>query len=560
MNRSAFTILPTESLRKLESDYIKACNDHAGGQLWGVVLMELAGRTAALEAIRMYDESRQCNESILKHHGTVLKHNEPVFVFCGPGNNGGDGLVIARYLALRQVPVRVIKILALSGHSHEFTVNETLLSQLAQNSQLVSMEEFKIDQQLSQAEQDVLSRAMENAPLIVDALFGTGLTRELQGICKTVIQAINNSGSPVLAVDIASGINSDNGQVMGVAIKANRTVTFGCLKPGLLLYPGYEHCGELKVVDIGLPQISSWYLTTASLVKANLPARPADSNKGTFGRLLTIAGSRDMPGASHLATKSALRVGTGLQVLAAPKSMDSSGILDEVIHLSVNESELGTFNSSSVEDLLSELNKASSILLGPGISLNDETIGFVQTLLPHLLNSGKPCLIDADGLNALAKIKVFKGLTSSFVLTPHPKELSRLLGKDVESILEDRIVHALEAAQKFSCTVVLKGAHTIIAGHEGQVYINPTGNAGMATAGSGDVLSGIIAGFLCQGLEPLMAAVAGTYLHGLAGDLASGTIGNTGTIASDFTQLLPKTIELVRARQWRSKLEETISG
>ncbi|MBK9772443.1 MAG: NAD(P)H-hydrate dehydratase [Candidatus Obscuribacter sp.] len=495
----------TSQIRALEATWIKSVSDSTQVN-WGQVLMEIAGRAAAHCALNLWN----------LNPGHVA-------VFAGLGNNGGDGLVIARYLNLWGVPASVFIVGEGEMTSAEARANRTILESLAV--EVVSLGE---DDDLDEA----LNSITSSASILVDAIFGTGLSSPVEGIHRKVIDAINNSAKPVLAVDIPSGINSDNGQVMGTAVRADGTVTFGFLKPGFLNYPGAEYAGELSLVDIGLPDFTepsvdiqgkdyseypSLFVTTCGAVQGVLPLRPTDSNKGTFGNLLTIAGSLGMSGSGVLASVSALKVGAGLSYLATARSLIIGLPPNEIVYRPLSETSAQTISSESLPEILRLVESCKAVVLGCGMSQNQDTVNLVLSLLDQI---DKPCLLDADGLNALSKHpdKLTNG--HNFVLTPHPKELSRLLGISVDEILHDRISAVLTAAEKFGCTVVLKGAYSLVASHDGTLYINPTGNSGMSTAGAGDVLSGIIGGLLAQGLSPFDAAISGVYIHGRAGDLA----------------------------------------
>lgn len=507
-------ILTTSQIRKLEADWIEKC-----GHNWSQVLMEVAGRGAAQEAIKLWQ-------------------NEPgeVIVLCGRGNNGGDGMVIARYLHLWGIPVSVWLVSKDESTDVEMSTEESKTNRKI-------LENLGIDVIVSN---ESPAHAIAEATLIVDALFGTGLDRELDNAFRTAVDAINRSGKSVISVDIPSGVNSDTGKVMGVAVRADHTVTFGYLKPGLLCHPGASLAGDLSVVDIGLPDADEVSkpivtLTTSDYVRALLPPRPTDSNKGTFGSVLTVAGSLGMSGATLLASQSALRAGAGLSLLATPKTLVLNLPPGEVIYHAIAETKDYSISVQALKEVEKLVERVTAIVLGPGVSTQEETVSFIHKFVSEILaEDDKPCVIDADALNAIAKdTSVIPKNAHHIVITPHPKELSRLMDCSVQEIQEDRVKAAITAAEKFGCIVVLKGSHTIVASPDGEVFINPTGNAGMATAGAGDVLSGIIGGLLAQGLSPLDAATAGVYLHGAAGDYAAEELGETGLIAGDICSSLP---------------------
>ena len=525
------SVLTTAQIRQLESDWIGRCNAN-----WSQVLMELAGIGAAKEAYKLYKND----------HTDARGADKPgeVLVLAGTGNNGGDGLVIARYLNLWHVPVKVCiasnKIEQSSQckmSSSESNVNKAIAESLG-----IEIYVFDKVEQLD----------LRNVSLIIDALLGTGLDRPVEGRYKELIEAINSSAKSILSVDLPSGINSDSGQIMGVAVKATKTVTFGYLKPGLLCYPGAERAGGLRLIDIGLPSLvkraPSISLTTVDHVVSLLPKREKNSNKGTFGTLLTIAGSLGMSGATMFSALSSLKVGCGLALLATPKSLVLNLPPSEVIYKPIAETDKFSIHPDAIEELDEELKRAKAIVLGPGMSTHPETVSFVQEFIKETLKKlpDTACLIDADALNAIAKsTDCLSGGPHQFVMTPHPKELSRLMGIGTEDIQKDRIKAATEAARRFSSVIVLKGANTVISDPDGNVFINPTGNASMAKAGAGDVLSGVIGGLLAQGLKPFDAAVAGAYIHGLAGELASEVQGMSGVLAGDIVHFVPQALDAI---------------
>lgn len=508
----------TAQLRGHEAAWIEMCHGD-----WGLVLMEIAGRQLAEQAVSMWRDGQ----------GDVV-------VVCGTGNNGGDGMVVARYLKIWGVPVSVFA-LERKAQAGDQSRNESAIN-------LAVVEKVGLEiQTISESDLPELQRALDGASLVVDALLGTGLDRKVTGTAADVIDLINRSGKAVLSADLPSGINSDTGQVMGIAVRADATVTMGYLKAGLLHYPGAALCGKVSLVDIGLPGFErfrvpaddrpGWWLSTAEWVRSRLPNRAPDAHKGDAGHLLTIAGSAGMSGASLLAAMSALKAGAGLSILATPKSLVGRLPAQEVIYRGIAETPEGSISLDAVKDVTAMLDGFTAAILGPGLSLHPETVKFVQACLDVI---DCPCVIDADALNAIARDPgVFPANASSFIITPHPKELSRLIGLSVPEIQADRAAAATTAAKRFGCTVILKGARTVIAGPEENLHINPSGNAGMATAGSGDVLSGIVGGLLAQGLAPFDAAAAGVYIHGAAGDLAAREIGPVGIVAGDVMGFVP---------------------
>ncbi|HEX3048138.1 MAG TPA: NAD(P)H-hydrate dehydratase, partial [Bacillota bacterium] len=357
-----------------------------------------------------------------------------------------------------------------------------------------------------------------------------------KGAVATAIDTINQLNKPVFAVDIPSGVDVDSGRIPGMAVKATRTITFGLPKPGLLIFPGAEFTGDLIVKSIGFPKqlLESDVLTThylsASEISSLLPKRPVTAHKGTTGQVLIIGGSPGMTGALALATLGALRTGAGLVFAGLRPELPFPEKAPEVIVKA-----WPVFNR--------QWNLYRVIVFGPGLSTDDDGRAVLGELLSQ---SGTPLVIDADGLNLLAdNLALLKPNTPKppVILTPHPGEMSRLTGIPTAELQNNRLEIAKSFAGEWGVTLVLKGARTIIAAPDGRIYINSTGNAGMATAGMGDVLAGIIGSLLAQGLDPITAGVTGTYLHGLAGDLAAAELGPAGIIASDLLARIPVAIQ-----------------
>ncbi|MCB9468379.1 MAG: NAD(P)H-hydrate dehydratase [Candidatus Obscuribacterales bacterium] len=542
----------TAQIRQLESEWISQC-----GNDWGQVLMEIAGRAAAIRALRIWQE----------RPGTVT-------IVCGTGNNGGDGLVVARYLRLWGIPCEVLVLTRkekeagkIEFASKESNNNLAILNNLAVPVEVVSsLKEYQFEADPNNSDDDDLeSLDLEadslflDAALIVDAIFGTGLDRPVEGLHRRVIESINRSGKPVLSIDIPSGINSDTGQIMGTAVRADETVTFGYLKPGLLIYPGNTIKGGLAIVDIGLPELPEVSpdinLSTVEIVREMLPLRPLDAHKGTFGHVACIAGSRGMMGAATLSGLSALKSGAGLCYMAIPDTGRHEPTALELITNILPATASGSFSQKALDGLKELAEKVDALIIGPGISTDKETAEMICSFIQEIEN---PCIIDADALNSLALTGATLGKNSAnCVITPHPKELARLMNCSVADIQKDRITAAMDASKKFGCTVLLKGAMTVVANEEGLVFINPTGNPGMATAGAGDVLSGLIGGLLAQKVEPFQAAVAGAYLHGRAGDILAEELGEAGIIAGDIERMIPLAIKSAREGE-RSVLESNL--
>jgi NAD(P)H-hydrate epimerase len=490
-----------------------------GFGLPGRLLMENAGR----EATRVF----------LNHFAGDARRG--VGVIAGRGNNGGDGYVIARYLAQRGYPVSVYLLSTADQIRGDAAANLKLLP-------AVGVPVVEIPDEASFAR---CQRAMRSLPVWVDAIFGTGLSAEVCGLFRHVIEFINQLNRPVLAVDIPSGLNADNGQVCGACIRARITATFAFPKIGHAVFPGAEFTGQLEVLDIGIPpQIADrisprQFLLSAEAVRGYLSPRAPEIHKGRTGHLLVIAGSPGKTGAAAMTAVSALRIGAGLVTLGVPESLHP---VMETLTLEAMTSPLpqtagGGWGLAARDGILRLAQGKSCLALGPGIGQDAETGELVRDVVR---SSPIPMVIDADGLNHLAgRTDVLKKLAVPTVLTPHPAEMARLLGTTVPAVQRDRIACARDLAVTLDLHVVLKGARTVIAHPDGTVYINPTGNPGMAAGGMGDVLTGAMAGLITQGIRPELAARAAVYLHGAAADHLARCIGPWGYLAGEVMSALP---------------------
>jgi len=465
-----------------------------------------------------------------------------VGVVCGKGNNGGDGLAVARHLATR-FGAEVEVWLAADP--------QALTGDAAANFKMAVR--FGLNFLASDAPQ-----VKGGAELIVDALLGTGIRGGVTGEYAEVISAMNGAGCPVIAVDVPSGLDADTGKVEGACVRAALTVTFALPKVGLMVYPGAEYVGELVVADIGMPRqvmaaddvlVSATEFTD---VAGWLPRRVngRDSNKGQFGHVTVFAGSAGFVGAPCLTAEAAARAGAGLVTLAVPEGIQGAlmaRVSSVVMTRGLAQTAAGTFAQPAVEAALALAARGTAAALGPGLGGPDseETRLFVREFVA---GCPVPLVIDADALNCLALepdrgASVVRGRPAATVLTPHPGEMGRLLGTDTGAVQADRRAAAEQAASDYGCPVLLKGARTLIAYPDGRLAVNTTSNPGMATGGSGDVLSGVIAALLAAKLEAWEAAAAGAFLHGLAGDFAAaGQGGPAGLIATDLINHLPAAI------------------
>ncbi len=465
-----------------------------------------------------------------------------IAIICGKGNNGGDGFALARRLRIRGNAVRVALLSSFDAVAGEAKINLAILRRMnidiVQNAPAKSLE-------------DIISWS----DILVDALIGVGLSSPLRGSYARAASMINAAGKPVVAIDIPSGIDADTGAVMGIAVQADLTVTMGILKRGLMLFPGARHAGVVRIADLGMPnevveqEAISVELLDHGFLQGLLARRAGDAHKGDFGHLAVIAGSPGKAGAALLAARGALRAGAGLVSIAAPNNLVPiiQSQLAEAMCIPSAESIEGTLGIGAEEHLLTALGRMSACVIGPGLSTHHETVQVVRGLAAHLTI---PVVIDADGLNALSgHVNILKRAKASIILTPHPGEMGRLLGISADEVQKDRIAAALDFARMHGVIVVLKGAGTIIAAPDGRVFINATGNPGMATGGTGDVLAGMIGSFLAQGFTATQAACLGVYLHGAAGDLATREGGEAGIIAGDLIERIPAAIKQITEAQ-----------
>ena len=509
------------------------------------VLMERAARHAAEEALAFLKEG---------------KKREPfrIAVFCGPGNNGGDGVAAARFLAEKGMKVRAF----LVGSREKLTADTRLMEERLREAGLL-LEDWQ-----AEAENSEQKSWCASADLILDALLGIGLKGEVRPDVREVLLWLDSLGIPVLAVDIASGISTDTGAVLGAALHAALTVTFTLPKFGHYEGQGAYYTGRLKVCDIGIPadvveqapaegaeeegqkergqQVKGrernpvFEACDAACAGALLPKRRKDGHKGTFGKVSITGGSVGFTGAPVLASRGAARCGSGLVFLSVPESIYpiTAASCLEVMPSPLPEQN-GKVSSGAFFQILERLNACDAGLIGPGLGRSQELSLLVCKLLEQ---TATPLVLDADGLYAIKDRKELlcrryeKGLTT--ILTPHEGEFAYLGG----DLSEGRKMAALRFAQKYGCILVLKGPATVTASPEGKAYINTTGNNGMAKGGSGDVLGGMVLSFLGQGMEPLKAAALAVYLHGLAGDLCRDRLGEYGMLPGDLAEEIPAAI------------------
>jgi hydroxyethylthiazole kinase-like uncharacterized protein yjeF len=488
-------------------------------------LMENAGRAVAEETKKLI--------------GSVI--GKRVLVIVGPGNNGGDGLVAGRYL-----------------DDWGAEVSLYLCSQRPADDKNLALTQER-DIATVQGDQDKdfagFGSLLGSSEVVIDAVLGTGRSRTVGGVFKEVLTKVikskqTNSKLLVIAVDVPSGLDSDTGAVDPSCVYADATITLGYPKPGLFGFPGAERAGKVIIADIGIPPSLAenipTELITEDWVKSVLPERPIGANKGSFGRVLVVAGSINYIGAAYLACMGAARVGAGLVTLSTASSLQPvlAAKLTEVTYAPLPESETGIIDSKAASVLKELLPGYEVLLIGCGLGQKTQVVELIESTLFGLARSSSPALvIDADALNILAQLPDWwQKLNQDAILTPHPGEMARLVGVPVEEVQRQRLEIARKAAMEWRKVVVLKGAYTVVAASDGRARVSQVANPGLASAGTGDVLTGTIAGLVAQGLPLFDAAACGVYLHGEAGEVVRRELGDAGMLAGDLLPVLPKVI------------------
>jgi ADP-dependent NAD(P)H-hydrate dehydratase / NAD(P)H-hydrate epimerase len=482
----------------------------------GLTLMENAGRG--------------CVDAISEMFGAG--EGRTALIVAGKGNNGGDGYVISRLLAKRGWHAPVLLLATPEAITGDAAANLARLEPVGVTSVPEGPSQYG----------DLFQRAS----VIVDALLGTGVKSEVKGVYREAIEMINAAGVPVVAVDIPSGIDASTGKVLGVAVRADVTVTFALAKLGNVLYPGSEHCGRLEIVDIGMPEAvvaeapGADFVDLESAVRLFRP-RAVAAHKGSSGHTLIIAGATGKSGAAAMAANSAVRTGAGLVTLAVPHALNP--VLEvkttEAMTIPVGKADADYLQAGALPELLKLAKGKNAVAVGPGIGTHASTVYLVHSLLSAL---PEPLVLDADGLNAVAAAPelLLKRQGRVTVLTPHPGEMARLAGTTVPAVESDRIATARDFATKYQVHLILKGARSIIAAPDGRIAINASGNPGMASGGMGDVLTGIVASLLGQGYDAFEACQLGVFIHGHAADLLVPRLGTQGMKATDVEEMLPQ--------------------
>jgi len=489
----------------------------------GIVLMENAALRVVETIYRLYS----------------LSQRDRVVILAGSGNNGGDGLAVARHLFFDGVRVEIILLARPERIAGDARVNLDIARRVG-----IPVHCVIGDDDIPLAEQ-----RLSQATLIIDAIFGTGLSKPVEGIFARVIELVNRTEVPVIAVDIPSGINGEDGHVMGVAIRADDTVTFGYPKRGHLLYPGREYTGGLDVVKIGLPSDSAEAIGTEGFTldreeaAARIKGRSRIGHKGEFGKVAVVAGSAGMTGAAALTAEAALRSGAGLVTLGIPASLNCilENKLTEVMTRPLPDNGTGYLHENCLDEILAMVENMDVLAIGPGLGRKKTISEILRNIFGRINIS---IVLDADGLNGISgNIDLLSQHTKPVVITPHVGEMARLTGLTIAEILDSPVRVSQEFSREHGVIVLLKGATTVVCEPGGRIYFNTTGNSGMATAGSGDVLTGIISGLIAQGYHAYDAAVLGAFLHGHAGNLAAALRGEAGMTAGDILASLPTALK-----------------
>ena len=512
-------ILTSDQMKKIDKTAIEEIG------ILGPILMENAG-------LRIFEKLREKFPEVSK---------EKIVIVAGKGNNGGDGLVVARHLYNRGARPYVLLLASKGEMKGDAAVNLKIADKIG----------IKINEVCSLKDWNLQKEKVFKSSLIVDAIFGTGLIKPAQGLYATVIEDINKSKAYKIAVDIPSGLSSDTFQIIGPCVKADLTVTLAAPKIAHIFPPAEKYVGELVVADISMPSFLfdddnlKLELVEKKTVLPYFKRRGKDTHKGTYGHLFILSGSLGKTGAAVMTGKAALKMGAGLVTIGTPESCLPivARSMVELMTEPLPETSERTVSHEALKKVLSLLKGKDAFMIGPGISTHKSTSKLVLSLIPKIK---LPAVVDADALNILAsKPEILKSLPQPVVLTPHPGEFARLLNLSTRDVVERKLKLVPQFAQENRAYLVLKGYRTLIATPEGRIFVNPTGNPGMATAGSGDVLSGMIASMIIQEENLLEAILAAVYVHGLSGDIAAEKLGEKSLIAGDIIRYLPSAVRLL---------------
>lgn len=457
-------------------------------------------------------------------------NNKSVAVVCGRGNNGGDGFAVAKRMLDGGAKVRVM--LALGQPTTEDAC------QLLRESEEVGIKTLSYVE--DEGERLEFTKTIEAADIIVDAIFGVGFHGTVSDSLKNVIDMINNARGTVVSIDVPSGVDSDSGEVAGPCVRADYTVTFSTMKPGHVIYPAVDYCGHVHVAAIGIDERmiheQEHHIATIDYqtVKNAFPMRGRNTHKGTFGKLLCVCGSMGMAGSATFAGKAAVMSGVGMVEMAVPTGIYpivAANLVDPV-YILLESNAAGTVSAASLPLILEKMQGASAVMIGCGMGKGQD----VQEVVEGVIRASEvPIIIDADGLNAIKdNLGVLGEAKAPIVMTPHPGEMARLVGKTNDEVQSQRLEVASSFAMTYGVYLVLKGANTVCACPDGRVAINLTGNPGMSKSGSGDVLAGLLGSLLAQGMEPEAAATAAVHIHGMAGDKAAEIFSQHAMTANDI--------------------------
>ena len=487
----------------------------------GIVLMENAGKAIVGRLQKIIPEIT----------------SKKIIIFCGKGNNGGDGFVIARHLHQLGTNITIL----LAGKFADLKGDAKINAISAKNLK-VPIQELNIENI------NRFDHKLRHADVVVDALFGTGLSKPASGFTEVVIKKINQHKKFCVSVDINSGVDSDSGLLIGPHVISDLTFALDSMKISHLIYPAAGAMKKVELLEIGIPLLKDQdiniHLLEEKDIKKIFNARQPDSHKGNYGHTLVLAGSRGKGGAAGLTALAALRAGCGLCTLALPDTCQKAFELHpmEVMTLPLPETSSGTLSLKAKETIIQLLEGKTAVAIGPGLTTESETVQLIGEILPHIKC---PLVLDADAINAFENNLNWMDKLKSIVLTPHPKEMSRLTGMSTQEIQENRINITMEFVKKYSLVLLLKGAPSLIGTPDGNLYLNSTGNPGMATGGSGDVLTGIIAGLAAQNIPLEQATIAAAYIHGYSGDIFSANETQTSLIAGDLLRNLPQALKRV---------------
>jgi NAD(P)H-hydrate epimerase len=518
-------------MRLLSNEQIRKIDQHAiiDYGIAGLILMENAG-------LAIVDE--------------IKKRFEPkanILIVSGRGSNGGDGFVVCRHLHNANYAVQLITLGA----------EDRIRGDALMNFEIVKKMGIAKKNYTEQGKLEGFRELINQADVVVDAILGTGLAYDVSPLYEEAISLINGYSKYTLSIDLPSGVCGDDGLIKKTAIMANVTVCFHCPKCGNILYPGAENNGELIIKDIGIPKEANalidytYQIITEQDVIGRMPYRHGQMHKGSFGKAGVVAGSLGLAGAAILTSKAALRSGLGLLKLFIPESINAliKTAIPESITIPLQEMRKGVIGINQIAGIVEAASRCEVLAVGPGCGETPELGETVRRLISELT---VPMILDADALNVLAKdLSILKNKQGPIIVTPHIGEMSRLTKLTVDHILAHPIFTARDFAKEWGVITVLKGARTVIALPTGEIYINITGNSGMATAGSGDVLTGIIAGFVAQGLKPEDAAIVGVFVHGFSGDVVAARIGEHGLLAGDLIEQLPYTLKTFYAKRYQ---------